>query len=125
MITINIQDKPLVEIEYLHPMNAQQALEMAYDIIDDATQFSYSLEYYGANLGYLVDMINDTYDTYESGEHPYFFWELLVNNKEAMVGIDNLDLHDNDVINMRYIEFDPKKDSDWMQSQTKIDKLHS
>jgi hypothetical protein len=40
-------------------------------------------------LGYLVCMINETYDTYPSTPAPFFYWEPLVNGKPSSAGIDS------------------------------------
>ena len=56
-------------------MNAQNALELAYDQINSTGKFTYGFQYFGRTLGYLVFMVNETYDTFTSSAMPYFYWE--------------------------------------------------
>jgi hypothetical protein len=53
-------------------MNAQNALELAYDQINSTEKFTYGSQYFKRTLGYLVFMVNETYDTFTSPATPYF-----------------------------------------------------
>lgn len=79
-------------------MNAQQAMEAAYNSLSDPTQFDYALEYFVSSFGYLVVMINGTYETFISSSQPYYFWEFYVNNAPASSGIDNTTLQAGDSV---------------------------
>lgn len=102
MITVSILGGPSYVIQYTENMNGQQALELAYNSANNQGDFTYSLQYYGSTLGYLVEMINETYDTFISKYEPYFFWELMVNGIPSQTGIDKTILQDGDSIEFLY-----------------------
>jgi hypothetical protein len=103
MITINIKNGPTLTTPFVVGMNAQQALEGAYNN-DPQGSFSYALQYYGNTFGYLVCMINETYDSFYSATQqiPFYFWEFIVNGQVSPTGIDNTYLNDNDVITFEF-----------------------
>lgn len=110
MITIEITGGPTFQVPYKAKMNAQQAMEEVIDDPANKNQFTFLLQYYGSSLGYLVDMINGTYDTTVIGQNigqPYFFWDILYNGTSATKGIDNLILNDNDKIGFNFQIYDP------------------
>jgi uncharacterized protein DUF4430 len=43
-------------------------------------------------------MINETYESFISSSHPFYFWEFLLNGQPAQTGIDNTMLKAGDVI---------------------------
>ncbi len=95
MITLDISGGNSFQINWEEGMNVQNALELAY--VQNNTNFTYSIQYYGS-LGYLVDKINETYDTFISKYEPFFFWELYVNGNVSQYGIDKTILNDGDVV---------------------------
>jgi hypothetical protein len=88
-------------------MNAQQAMEAGFNSLKNQSEFTYALQYFGANLGYLVIMINETYESFISSSHPFYFWEFLLNGKPGKTGIDNTILHAGDVIAFELRTFGP------------------
>lgn len=106
MITINITDGPTLTCPFTPGMNAQQALEGAYNNAP-AGSFTYALQYYGASLGYLVLMINETYESFYSGtaQTPFYFWEFLVNGIVSPTGIDSTILNDNDILTFEFYTY--------------------
>jgi hypothetical protein len=98
IVTIEIAQGPTMTIPFTAGMNAQQAIEKAFDSQGQSAGFTYALQYFGANLGYLVIMINETYESFISSSHPFYFWEFLVNGQPAASGIDNTTLKAGDVI---------------------------
>lgn len=100
-VTVEIGGGPTIRAPWTEGMNAQQALERAYSVQNPGA-FTYALQYYGDQVGYLVIMINETYDSFISsgGElaSPFFYWEFLVNGKHAAKGIDNTILEADDII---------------------------
>ncbi len=106
MITINITNGPTLTSPFVLGMNAQQALEFAY-INAPAGSFSYALQYYGASLGYLVSMINETYESFYAGtqQNPFYFWEFIVNGVVSQVGIDFTILKDNDILTFEFFPY--------------------
>lgn len=102
-VTVTITGGPSTNVTWTQGMNAQQALELAEDNL--GKQLLFSIEYYGSQLGYLVNMINETYDTFKSSAHPYFYWEFFVNNTPATHGIDQTILQDGDSITFTYTAY--------------------
>ncbi len=98
-IVVN-QNAPIV-VPWQNGMTAQDALEAAYNQIQNHQQFSFALDYYGSfssggngPLGYLVVMVNGVYDIPNDG----LYWAFLVNGAYAAAGIDYTVLNDGDVI---------------------------
>ncbi|SKB02128.1 protein of unknown function [Prosthecobacter debontii] len=83
-------------------MNAQQALEGAYNQINNTSQFTFSLQYYGAQFGYLVMMINETYDSFISSAAPFFYWAFYLNGVTSQTGIDQTVLNAGDTITFAF-----------------------
>ena len=104
MISVEITNGPHFQVAWTGKMNVQQALEGAYDTAPAGT-FTYALQYYGANLGYLVCMINETYETFNSKDAPFFFWEFLLNGKMATTGIDHSILQDGDTVTFDFLPY--------------------
>src|SRR5438477_6681505 len=104
-VTIEIAGGPTMTIPFTAGMNAQQAMEAAFDSKKNPTEFTYALQYFGAKLGYLVIMINETYESFISSSHPFYFWEFLVNGQPAQSGIDNTKLSAGDVIGFALLTF--------------------
>lgn len=104
MITIKIINGPTIDVNFTAGMNGQMALEGAFNQVARG-ELTYSLQYYGSSLGYLVNMINETYDTFMSQYQPFYFWEFLVNGIASPTGIDNTQLNDNDVITFEYTTY--------------------
>lgn len=103
-ISVSITGGPVASVTYISGMNAQKALEQAEDVLQE--EFIYSIEYYGSSLGYLVNMINETYDTFKSKSKPYFYWEFLVNGSPSPTGIDQTILSDGDEISFTFKSYD-------------------
>jgi hypothetical protein len=61
-VVVEITGGPRVTVPWSAGMNAQDALERAYD--SSGGSFTYALQYYGPRVGYFVVMINDTYQTF-------------------------------------------------------------
>jgi hypothetical protein len=95
-VQVNITGGPSVSVPWLPNMNAQQALEGAYNQLNNSSQFTYATQYYGTSLGYLVVMVNETYDSFISSSAPFFYWEFIVNGTPAQTGIDGVVLNPGD-----------------------------
>lgn len=104
MITVKIVGGPIAQVPWETGMTALRAMELAQGIIEPNPneQFTFGLQYYGATLGYLVNMINETYDSFISrgGESasPFFYWQFILNNNPARLSIDRTILNDNDIV---------------------------
>lgn len=123
MVTLQIIGGPSYEIEWFEGMNGQDALQSAFDV-SKSGDFTFSLQYYGAELGYLVDMINETYDTFISKYEPYFFWEFLVNGKSSSTGIDSTTIKNGDVISFQFITYNTEVHKNTtLQTKYKLKKL--
>jgi hypothetical protein len=101
-ITVTVEDGPSVTVPWQAGMNAQEALETANQLINNTSLFTFALQYYGPTLGYLVLMINETYDSFLSSAAPFYYWELLLNGKPSPTGIDSTKLNDGDVITFQF-----------------------
>jgi hypothetical protein len=108
-ITLEIVGGPTITVDWIKNMNAQQVLEAAYDEQQGPGSFNYALQYYGEALGYLVVMVNDTYDSYISSAQPFFYWEFLVNDIPATKGIDNTMVTPGDRITFQFERYIPEK----------------
>ena len=100
-ITVTVEDGPTLSVPWQSGMNAQQAIEEAQQPAGTPA-FTFALQYYGPTLGYLVLMINETYDSFISSAAPFFFWEFLLNGRPSSTGIDTTTLNDGDVIAFRF-----------------------
>lgn len=105
MITINIVNGPTLTANWTQGMNIQTAMEKAYD--NQTGTFTYSLQYYGSTLGYLVTMINETYESFVFKQGPFYFWEILLNGVISNTGIDNTVLNDGDIVTFEFIPYVP------------------
>jgi len=114
-VTVIVFGGPTASIQWKKDMTALQALELAHQQIepDPNEQFTFALQYYGATLGYLLIMINETYDSFISrgGESatPFFYWHFLHNNHPADESIDRTRLKDGDTISFDFIRFEPEQ----------------
>ncbi len=105
MITIRVTNGPTFSnVPYISGMNAQQAIEATYNSASPGS-FTYALQYYGSVLGYLVIMINETYETFNSSNAPFYFWEYLINGVASSTGIDGTILNDNDTITFSFLAY--------------------
>ena len=103
-VNLSITGGPSTDVEWTQGMNAQNALELAEDKLKE--EFIYSIEYYGTRLGYLVNMINETYDTFKSNSKPYFYWEFLVDGIPASKGIDQAELNNGAEVTFTFTSYD-------------------
>jgi hypothetical protein len=108
-ITLEIVGGPTITVDWTKNMNAQQVLETAYDEQQNPGSFNYALQYYGEALGYLVVMVNETYDSYISSAQPFFYWEFLVNDVPATKGIDNTIVSPGDRVTFQFERYIPEK----------------
>jgi hypothetical protein len=105
-VTVAVDAGPSFKVPWTAGMNAQNAMELAQQQTNNAALFTYALQYYGAKLGYLVLMINETYDSFISAAAPFFYWEFLVNGKASATGIDSTKVSDGDVLTFRFSVYD-------------------
>lgn len=94
-VTVGVKGGPSIDVPWSDGMNAQKALEAA-NTADP--KFVYSLQYFGNLTGYLVIMINGTYESFLSSAAPFFYWEFFINETPATVGIDQVILKPGDSI---------------------------
>ena len=105
-VTVQITGGPTTSVAWTQGLNVQQAMELAYVAINNSQQFTYALQYYGS-FGYLVMMINETYDSFSSSSAPYWYWELLVNGQPSSLGIDNEILNAGDEVTFQFSQYSP------------------
>lgn len=104
-ITVTVAEGPTMLVGWKAGMNAQDAIEAAQQQ-GGTPAFTFALQYYGANLGYLVLMINETYDSFISSAAPFFYWEFLVNDQPSPTGIDSTKVKDGDVLTFSFTVYD-------------------
>jgi hypothetical protein len=113
-VTVTVDGGPSATVEWTEGMTALLAMERARAVIepDPTQQFTFCLQFYGADLGYLVCMINETYDSFISrgGEHatPFFYWHFFVNRDEAGESVDHKRLNPGDVVRFSFEIFPPQ-----------------
>lgn len=108
-VRVEVSGGPTTNVPWKQNMTAQDALEEAYNDINSSSTFTYALQFYGALLGYLVMMINETYDSFVSSAEPFFYWEFFLNGKPATQGIDNTILSAGDVVSFSFEQYVPTK----------------
>lgn len=108
-VSLEVVGGPFVAVPWKAGMTAQDALEAAYNQINSSATFSYALQFYGSQLGYLVLMINETYDSFISSAEPFYYWEFLVNDVPATKGIDHTVLSDGDAVKFSFEQYIPLK----------------
>lgn len=113
IVQVSVVGGPQASVRWREGITALQAMELASAAIepDPNEQFTFGLQYYGSALGYLVNMINETYDSFISrgGEKasPFFYWDFLVNGKPATKSVDRTILSRNDTVSFsfeRYVD---------------------
>ena len=108
-VSLEVVGGPSVQLPWKASMTAQETLEAAYDQINSSATFTYALQFYGSQLGYLVLMINETYDSFISSAEPFYYWEFLVNDQPAAKGIDNTVLNAGDVVKFSFEQYIPEE----------------
>ena len=79
MVKITISGGQPVSVNWYPGMNAQNALELTYN------EVKFGLQFYGYHLGYMVVMVNGTYDSPKSRH----YWEFFYNGTSSSSGIDS------------------------------------
>lgn len=97
-VNVSVKGGRQVDVAWTSGMNAQVALERAYAAVNDPKQLTYALKYFGTAIGYLVVMINETYESFFSAAHPFFYWDFYVNGARSSTGIDSTILNDGDSV---------------------------
>ena len=124
MVTVRIEGGMEYQVRWVSGMIALDALEEAYNKQYFSGPFTYSIQYYGRSVGYLVNMLNETYDSFASKHEPYYFWEFMVNNEAAPSGIDNTLIEDGDVLSFSYVTYTAKIHAQTtLQSKYKMKKM--
>lgn len=114
VVTVQVVGGPMAQVPWSNRMTALHAIELAQGVIEPLSneQFTFALQYYGATLGYLVNMINETYDSFISrgGEsaRSFFYWQFMLNNKPARQSVERTTLNAGDVISFEFEAFDPE-----------------
>lgn len=103
-VNVSVSGGPSARVAWHHGLTALEAMQLAHEAIEPVggEQFTFALQYYGSSLGYLVTMINETYDSFISrgGESatPFFYWNFSVNGRPATSGVDRTVLSEGDEI---------------------------
>lgn len=97
-VQVIITGGPSVSVPWFSNMNAQQALEGAYNQLNDGVEFTYAIQYFGTDLGYRVVMVNETYNSFISSSAPFYYWEFFINDIPTQFGIDSVKLNSGDTV---------------------------
>jgi hypothetical protein len=118
-VTVTVDGGPTVEVDWHLGINAQGALEAAWERVNSTVKgsFTYELQYFG-KLGYLVSMMNDTHETYSVQIEPNFFWEFYYKGEPATVGIDGQELNDGDQIRFAFEPARPDDATAWKTAKS-------
>jgi len=108
-VSVAVAGGSTVTVPWTQGMNVQAALELARD---QDLSLTFALQYFGSKFGYLVAMINESYDTFASSAAPFFYWELSVNASPSSQGIDQTILNSGDAVEFEYIAYDAVKHAD-------------
>ena len=108
-VNVRVVGGPQVDVTWTAGMNAQQALELARNALNSTQTFTFGLQYYGPALGYMVFMINETFDSFLSTAAPYYYWQFFVNDVSQDKGIDGTMLSDGDCVKFDFDLYDSSK----------------
>ncbi len=112
-VTVSIKGGPSATVAWKEDLTALEAMESAFGVINQSEQFTYALQYYGQDLGYLVVMINEMYDSFVSKggkeARPSFYWEFLVNGEPTAKGVSHTVLARGDEVEFELEMFVPEK----------------
>lgn len=104
-VSVAVVGGPSVSVPWMPGMNAQTALQLA--SIQLGQTLTFALQYFGPQLGYLVVMINDTFESMISAAAPFFYWEFIVNGTPASAGIDGTTLSAGDAVSFEFQQYPP------------------
>jgi hypothetical protein len=126
-VTVQIQGGTPVSVNWTQGMTVQQALEGVFNQQTSLGQFTYALSYAGILLGggYVVIMINATFDTSVTPVGPYFYWVFSVNGTLSSTGnVSNTTLNSGDAVSFVFQQFKPSSQSNVSALSVKHD-LHT
>jgi hypothetical protein len=108
-VVIKIKDNSKqIVLPWQPNLNIHQALELAYDQEKAAGRtFSFALEFFGTDLGYMIIMIDNFLDNPADPADPY--WWFRINDTSATIGIDDYIIQPGDSIEFDYTPFDPQR----------------
>lgn len=104
-VKIEIKGGPSVAVPWTSGMSAQDALELAWNAINSTAKFTFGLQYYGSTLGYMVFMVNETFDSFISSAEPYFYWEFLLDGNPQNQGIDSTKLASGQTVTFTFTQY--------------------
>lgn len=106
-VIVTVAGGPTATVTWKEGLTGLVAIQEAYAQLQPTQPFTYALQYYGTKLGYMVIMINETYDSFISKggvtSTPFFYWEILVNGQEAGAGVDALLLSPGDALSFTFV----------------------
>ena len=107
-VTVEVVDGVSLAVPWASEMTAQAALEEARDQAPPNT-LNFALEYFGTTLGYLVVMLNGTYESFMPSATPNYYWDFLINDVSSTVGIDSVKLKPGDKVSFRFDRYEPNQ----------------
>src|SRR5690242_5861114 len=105
-VTVEISGGQLVDVNWPERKPARVALEGARNLLASSPQpLNFALEYFGSELGYMVIMINGTFESLQPQSFPNYYWDFLVNNRRSSKGIDTEILNGGDRVTFVFEEY--------------------
>ncbi len=104
-VTLEITGGPSVAVAWSAGMTAQDALELAWNQINSTAKFTFGLQYYGTALGYMVFMVNETFDSFLSSAEPFYYWEFIVDGVPQNHGIDSTKLNAGSTVTFTFTQY--------------------
>jgi Domain of unknown function (DUF4430) len=101
VVTMEVAGGPTMTVPWTDGMTVRDVLEAAYE--RQEAPFTYGLQYYGPDHGYLVMMINENYDSFDIGYAPDLYWSLRINGLPADKGIDDTRPAAGDIVTFSYV----------------------
>jgi hypothetical protein len=105
-VTVEVVGGTSLTVPWVAGMTGQAALEAARDQAP-ANTLNFALEYFGKTLGYMVIMLNGTYESFLPLAAPNYYWDFLVNDVSSAVGIDSVKLNAGDKVSFSFDRYDP------------------
>jgi hypothetical protein len=118
-VKVEVIGGPYADVAWREGMSALSAMIEAQSIIEPNPneQFTFALQHY-TGLGFLVIMINETYDSFISrgGEtaSPFFYWNVKVGGSGITTSVEKTILRAGDVLTFDFGRFDPNAHSGTM-----------
>jgi hypothetical protein len=107
-ITVTVKNGQTIIIPWTAGLTAHKALEEACEQSGSPAAFTFGIQYY-PSFGYLIFMINQTFDSWNPALFPYYYWEFLVNGERQAKGVDGTTLQSGDTVSFELTAYSEEK----------------